>query len=218
MDLIVECLEDEKKRKQYNALLAKADISLCSKELTEDVGIPDFDEEKIRNSIKKEKDVDDEDIDILMKMFREKSVYQQKEKDVKVPSSIFDSVGTNKFSNLLLLILNFIENGNILLVDEIDNRLHYRIARELIQLMNSENNHKSQFIMTAHDIKLLSPLVFRKEQINFIERSKDDVVMYSLGDFDEIRNDSSFKNLYIKDKVGALPRPDLGDVFKQWAN
>lgn len=216
-DLMIACLEDKTKSKLYNALLEKADISLLSRVLTDEIGIPNVDEEALLKKIRNNKEIKSEDIEMILKAIKIKSVYKRGNESKVVPSNIFDSMGTAKFSNLLLLVMDAIENELILFVDEIDNSLHFRITRELIKLMNSDVNKKSQFIMTAHDIKLLTPLLFRKEQINFVERSKDDVEMYSLGDFEEVRNDSSFENLYIKNKVGALPHPDLEEVFAKWA-
>lgn len=217
-DLMIACLEDKKKSNLYNALLEKADVSLLSRVLSDEIGIPNLDEEALLKEIRNEKDIKSEDIEMFLKTMKIKSVYKRGDESKVVPSNIFDSMGTAKFSNLLLLVMDTIENGYILFVDEIDNSLHFRITRELIKLMNSDVNKKSQFIMTAHDIKLLTPLLFRKEQINFVERSKDDVEMYSLGDFEEVRNDSSFENLYIKNKVGALPHPDLEEVFAKWVD
>jgi len=215
-DLMIECLEDKNKSNLYNSLLEKADISLLSRTLTDEIGIPDFDEEALIMEFRKNKDIKSEDVEMLLKVIRIKSVYKHGNESKVVPSNIFDSVGTAKFSNLLLLVMDAIQNELILIVDEIDNSLHFRITRELIKLMNSEKNKKSQFIMSAHDIKLLTPLLFRKEQVNLIERSNEDIEMYSLGDFEEIRNDSSFENLYIKNKVGALPHPDLEEVYSKW--
>jgi hypothetical protein len=209
-------MENETKKSAFNAFLEKADISLVSKELTDEIGIPDFSEEELLKEINKDDQIDKKDIDLILKAIRIKSIYKHGQMKKKVPSEYYDSVGTSKFTNLLLIILSAIENNEIVVIDEIDNSLHFKITRELIKLMNSEINSEAQFIMTAHDIKLLTPLLFRKEQINIIERSKEDVEMYSLGDFEEVRNDASFENLYIKNKVGGLPNPDLSEVLMKW--
>jgi len=216
IDLMIECLENEHKRKLYNNLLKNADISLMGKELTEEIGIPGFDEDAFLKDVSKNDEFDKEDIELLSKSIRVKSIYKHGDLNKKIPADIFDSIGTSKFSNLLLLILNTIEKEEILLIDEIDNSLHFRITRELIKLMNSNMNLKSQFIMSAHDIKLLTPLLFRKEQIYFIERNSDNVDMFSLGDFEDVRNDTNYENLYIKNKIGALPHPDLDEVITKW--
>lgn len=215
IDLIISCLENEKKSKLFNEILSRADISLSGQKITSGIGISTLKDEDIIKEIKSNKDIKDNDIEDLLKTLRIKSIYKRKNIEVEVPT-FYDSIGTNKFSTLLLLIMDCVENGNILFIDEIDNSLHYRLTRELIKLMNSEVNNNAQFIMTAHDIKLLTPLIFRKEQVNFIERTADGVDIFSLGDFPEVRNVTNYENLYTKNSVGALPKPDFDEVIKLW--
>jgi uncharacterized protein len=215
VDLMIACLEDPDKLARYNAMIAKADLSLIRKELTDSTDYPAETEASLLKSMKKDK-MSQKSIEDVMKYLRIKSVYKHGETSKSVPSELFDSVGTSKFSTLLLLVMDAIEHGRIMIIDEIDNSLHFKLTRELITLMNSPMNTGAQFIMSAHDIKLLTPMLFRKEQVNFLERTEDRVEMFSLGDFDEVRNDSSFENLYTKDKVGALPKPDFNEVIKAW--
>jgi uncharacterized protein len=215
IDLMIGCLEDPDKLARYNAMIAKADLSLIRKELSDSTDLMAGKEASLLKSMKRDK-LSQKDIEEVMKYLRIKSVYKHGNTSKSVPSELFDSVGTSKFSTLLLLVMEAIEHGRILIIDEIDNSLHFRLSRELIQMMNADMNKSAQFIMSAHDIKLLTPMLFRKEQINFLDRTENRVEMFSLGDFDEIRNDSSFENLYVKDKVGALPNPDFNEVIKAW--
>ena len=92
---------------------------------------------------------------------------------VAKPSILFDSIGTNKFIVMSMYVINAILNRQILFIDEIDNSLHYKITRALIILMNSSLNNGAQFIMTTHDVKLLSQQLLRKDQINFVIRNEE---------------------------------------------
>ena len=117
---------------------------------------------------------------------------------VAKPSILFDSIGTNKFIVMSMYVINAILNRQILFIDEIDNSLHYKITRALIILMNSNLNNGAQFIMTTHDVKLLSQQLLRKDQINFVIRNEEKVTIVSLDDFKansfkDIRSDSNFE-------------------------
>ncbi len=217
MNLVVEYMKDPDKHELFNSFLSKADVSLTKREITDDYGVEGMTDEDMLKLIRKiRKDTDEKSLETLLKVLKLKSTYRKGNQEISVPSNLFDSIGTNKFANLLLLVMFTIEKGDILFIDELDNSLHYRLARELIKIMNSQANDGAQFIMSAHDIKLLTPLLFRKEQMNFFHRTEDYVEMVSLGDFKEVRNKHKFENLYAKNQIGTLPHPDFDEVLEQW--
>ncbi|MBU1142308.1 MAG: ATP-binding protein [Firmicutes bacterium] len=148
--------------------------------------------------------------------------YYQNElgESVAKPSILFDSIGTNKFIVLSMSIINAILNNKILLIDEIDSSLHYKLTRALVILMNSDVNHQSQFIMSTHDVKLLSPKLFRKDQVNFVIRNKEAVSIVSLDDFKanslkDIRSDSNFEKMYVEERIVDLPDTNISNVIKE---
>jgi len=136
------------------------------------------------------------------------------------PSILFDSVGTNKFIVLSMAIIDALLDDAILLIDEIDSSLHYKLTRALAILMNSSANHASQFIMTTHDVKLLSPKIFRKDQLNFMVRDNDSVSIVSLDNFkantkNDIRSDSNFEKMYIEEKIVELPDTNVSNIIEK---
>lgn len=52
-------------------------------------------------------------------------------------------------------VIDALENGRILVVDELDNSLHFKLVRAIIAMFNNELNTKAQLICTVHDINLL---------------------------------------------------------------
>ncbi len=131
-----------------------------------------------------------------------------------VPSLLFDSVGTKKMASLASFIINSLEQGRILVVDEIDSSLHFKLTRAIFSLFNNELNTKGQLICTAHDVSLLDcKRMFRKEQIWFASKDKEGVYLYSLSDFkadeDGVRGRSDLIEKYKKGLFDALPSPDL---------
>lgn len=118
-----------------------------------------------------------------------------------------ESEGTNKLFALAGIILDTLRTGKILLIDELDARLHPLITRELICLFNSNetNPHNAQLIFTTHDTNLLSSKTFRRDQIWFTEKdNKGATDLYSLVEY-KVGKDASFERDYIIGKYGAIP-------------
>ena len=131
-----------------------------------------------------------------------------------LPSLIFDSTGTKKMAALASYVISALENSRILVVDELDNSLHFRLTRGIIALFNNELNSNAQLIATVHDVSLLDcQKLFRKEQIWFTHKDKENVYLYSLAEFTAekygIRDTSDIIEKYRKGVFGALPEPDL---------
>lgn len=92
-------------------------------------------------------------------------------KGLTVPSLAFDSTGTKKVACLASYVIDSLENGRILVVDELDNSLHFKLVRAIIVMFNNELNTKAQLICTDYDITLLDcQKLFRKEQIWFAHK------------------------------------------------
>ena len=105
----------------------------------------------------------------IMDQIRLVSVYR----GVAVPSVLFDSTGTKKIAALASYIIEGIEQGRILVVDELDSSIHFKLTRAIVAMFNNELNTNAQMIFTVHDINLMDcKKMFRKEQIWFVH--KDD--------------------------------------------
>ena len=142
-----------------------------------------------------------------------KTVHRKYDADDKQTSTVLfdiekhESEGTNKLFALAGIILDTLRTGKILLIDELDARLHPLITRELITLFNSNeiNPRNAQLIFTTHDTNLLSSKTFRKDQIWFTEKdNKGATDLYSLVEY-KVGKDASFERDYIIGKYGAIP-------------
>lgn len=91
-----------------------------------------------------------------------------------VPSIIFDSTGTKKIEALASYVYETVINGKTLIVDELDNGLHFKLSRAILAIFNSFANEKGQLLFTAHDFELIScKHMMRKDQIYFAFRNDD---------------------------------------------
>lgn len=147
--------------------------------------------------------------DKIMDQIRLVSTY----KGVQVPSLLFDSTGTKKIAALASYIIEGIEQGRILVVDELDSSIHFKLIRAIVAMFNNELNKEAQLIFTVHDINLMDcKRMFRKEQIWFVHKDKEGVYVYSLADFtaqEGIRDTTDIMEKYRRGALGALPEPDL---------
>lgn len=124
-----------------------------------------------------------------------------------------ESSGTNKLFDLSGHIVFALMHGNVLIIDELDSKLHPILTQEIIKLFNSPetNPNSAQLIFTTHDTNLLGANLFRRDQIWFTEKNEFEATdLYSLLEFKDIdgksvRNDRSFEADYIRGRYGAIP-------------
>ena len=134
-------------------------------------------------------------------------------KGFRVPSMLFDSTGTKKIAAIASYVIQALEQGRILVVDELDSSIHFKLTRAIVAMFNNGLNTDAQMIFTVHDINLMDcKRLFRKEQIWFVHKDKDGVYVYSLADFTAqqgVRDTTDIMEKYRKGALGALPDPEL---------
>lgn len=131
-----------------------------------------------------------------------------------------ESKGTQKIFSLLGPILDTIQNGKILIIDELDSRIHTLLTIELINFFHTQANTNAQLIFASHDTNLLKKENFRRDQIWFTEKDQfGGTDLYSLVEYKvnqaKVRNDASFEKDYLLGKYGAIPFLGNIDKFKQ---
>jgi AAA15 family ATPase/GTPase len=125
-----------------------------------------------------------------------------------------ESRGTQKIFALLAPVLSALKKSEVLIIDELDSLLHPLMAIAIIGLFNSKitNPKNAQLIFATHDVNLLSNQLFRRDQIWFTEKNRQEATdLYSLVEFD-IDNNASFEQDYIQGRYGAIPF--IGDLSK----
>lgn len=145
----------------------------------------------------------------IMDQIRMVSTY----KGIQVPSMIFDSTGTKKIAAIASYVIEALEQGRILVVDELDSSIHFKLTRDIVAMFNNELNTNAQMIFTVHDINLMDcKRLFRKEQIWFVHKDEDGVYVYSLADFTAqqgVRDTTDVMEKYRRGVLGAVPDPEL---------
>jgi len=119
-----------------------------------------------------------------------------------------ESLGTKKlfaFGALILLALN---NGGVIIIDELDKGLHPLLTKLLINLFNSKKNNpkNAQLIFATHDSTLLDTEIFRRDQICFVDKDyQGGSTFYKLSDIKGVRKDIPIDKWYLSGRFKAIP-------------
>ena len=118
-----------------------------------------------------------------------------------------ESGGTQKLFAMAGPWIDVLQNGYVLLVDELDTSLHPSLLRRLVAMFHDPaiNKHGAQLIFTTHDTNMLDGELFRRDQIWFVEKDRDlQSHLYPLTDFSP-RKQENFERGYLQGRYGALP-------------
>jgi AAA15 family ATPase/GTPase len=125
-----------------------------------------------------------------------------------------ESAGTKKVFELSGPILWALANGGVLVIDEIEAKMHPILTLSIIRMFLSRetNPHQSQIIFATHDTNLLSYSSLRRDQIYFAEKNSwESTEIYSLSDFKYMgdasaeRPDKDKEKRYLEGRYGAIP-------------
>lgn len=119
----------------------------------------------------------------------------------------FHSEGTIRLLCYLGYILAALDKGKVILIDEIDSKLHFLVADYLIKMFNSidKNPHNAQLICTAHNVMLMDEDL-RRDQIYFTSKDMYGVsTLVSLADYKGVRKNDLFSKKYLAGFYSKLP-------------
>jgi hypothetical protein len=126
-----------------------------------------------------------------------------------------ESNGTKTLFRLGVPILAAMDQGAVLLVDELEASLHPALARQIVRQFNdpATNPRNAQLIFTTHDTNLLGTTdgdpVLRRDQVWLTEKDGEGAtVLYPLTDF-KPRKAENLERGYLQGRYGAIPF--LGD-------
>lgn len=136
---------------------------------------------------------------------------------LKHNKSIFDfsfneeSDGTKRLFDLIDMLMSK-EKDVLFVVDELERSLHPKLTEHFLKLfMEAHKDDRVQLIFTTHEDTIMDQELFRRDEIWFVERDKENASnIYSLDRFKE-RYDKKLSKAYLDGRYGAIP------VFKQFS-
>ncbi len=119
-----------------------------------------------------------------------------------------ESFGTKKLFAIGGLILDALNDGSVIIIDELDKGLHPILTKLLINLFNSKKNNpnNAQLIFATHDSSLLDLEMLRRDQICFVDKVYEEYsVLYKLSDIKGVRKDIPIDKWYLSGRFKAVP-------------
>ncbi len=115
-----------------------------------------------------------------------------------------ESDGTLRMVDLFPMINELLGNPSVYVIDEIERSLHAKMVYSIFEQFLKSSLH-NQLIATTHETQLLTQLLFRKDEIWFVNKNEDGSSnLYSMEQF-KIRFDKEIRKDYLTGIFGALP-------------
>lgn len=119
-----------------------------------------------------------------------------------------ESSGTRNLLFLAGPVLDILQKGCVLVVDELDTSLHSLLVHELVRLFhrNEINQGDAQLIFSTHDTSLLgAPDLLRRDQIWLVEKDVQQASMLvALSEFSPRKNEALERG-YLMGRYGGIP-------------
>lgn len=124
-----------------------------------------------------------------------------------------ESDGTKKMFASLPLLMIALAQGRMVLIDELDAKLHPKLLRYIISLFTNRETNKrgAQLIFTSHDMSTMKNDVFRRDEIWFAaldrEHSSELYSLYEIRKEDgkRINHTAAYDKQYLEGRYGADP-------------
>jgi len=214
----VDIISDIEQREQLMDIIRKADLSiediLVSEENTNvlDGSIPFVYNNSRKRLVRELKSVS---LRAIHNRYKDGRLFDTVEMDFDEE----ESDGTRKFFALIGPVLYCLNEGSILVADEMEAKMHPLLTRMIVRLFHSPktNSKNAQLIFATHDTNLLQNTKFRRDQIWFTEKTRQQSTdLYSLAEIKlpsgKIRKDASYEKDYFRGRYGAVPY--LGEFEK----
>lgn len=120
-----------------------------------------------------------------------------------------ESEGTQKITELLGVIFLILWGGRLLVIDELDAKLHPLLTRAIVQLFTNPeiNAYGAQLVFTTHDTNQLHLDYVRRDEIWFTEKSPVEATeLYSHIEFKDFDPSMDITEQYVNGRYGAIPR------------
>ncbi|GAA6208808.1 ATP/GTP-binding protein [Cognatishimia sp. WU-CL00825] len=118
-----------------------------------------------------------------------------------------ESDGTQAMFGMAGPIIDVLEDGDTLLIDELSNSLHPLALKGLVGVFHDkrQNPKGAQLIFSSHETSIISKSFMHKDQIWFIHRpDAQNTELTPLSDF-KVREVEAFQRAYLGGKFGAIP-------------
>lgn len=213
--LTAEMLEREGANEQVLSLLREADLGITGamkREVDPEI------RERLQRAIDvlegNEGDVEGGEMSIEFEDFELRLKHKAGPRDVELRPDE-ESRGTLVWFGMIGPVIEALQDGSVLLADELDASLHPTLVHALVRLFQSKrsNPRRAQFIFNSHDVTLMGDSAnhpLNRDQIWFSEKDEaGGTHLYPLTDLDPRRAEALARR-YLDGRYGATPIVSLG--------
>lgn len=202
--ILSDKVDDDKLKKMVVSIIQAADTGIV------DVFTHELDTSKLPLS----EEMSEEEKNKFLEVFKKriKTVHVLYENGVEIGKTIFDlseeSTGTMKLVGLAGIVAQALEDGSVIVMDELDKNLHPLLTRMIIGLFHNPhfNRKNAQLILSTHDISLIDVTLFRRDQIMFIDKDvSGKSSVKRLSDFTGISRVKQLDKWYMAGMFNAVP-------------
>lgn len=117
-----------------------------------------------------------------------------------------ESEGTRSALALLTVVLPVLEQGGVIVYDQLDSDLHPHMLTSVLELFadRHSNPKAAQIIFTCHTVEILR--ILQKSQIVLVEKDKLESQAWRLDSVEGVRSDENRVAKYLAGAYGAVPR------------
>ena len=202
----------EEEKSSIKKLLNAADTGI------EDLEIVEFQEGRLKKQLtKKSKETINDNSKVLKGLFSLHSRYDEKGvfyDKISVPFGEWESEGTGKLLSIGALVLEALNNGRTLIIDEFDARFHSNLTLKILELFHDKdsNPRNAQLIIVTHDTGLLRRAKLRRDQNCFVNKDYYGLSsIRTLIEYKGVRKDASYEKEYLSGNYSAVPSLDKID-------
>lgn len=148
----------------------------------------------------------------LLRRMRFVRSFQNKPVEYKLDQ---ESAGTQHWFSLIGPVLEVLDNGGILLHDDIETSLHPKLLKSVVELFQDPhtNPRGAQLIFTSHDVSLLNHL--NRDEVWLTEKDESgSTELVALAEYGggRVRKSANLERAYMQGRFGALPSIDQATV------
>ncbi len=203
--LTEETCTDERIRK-YVKVLQYADPTL------QDIHIA-FNEEKVERQKMNVPDLEDRELVVKSVQVAVESTHKiydagKEVSSCQLPFMQIESNGTIKLFGILPVIFDVLEQGGVLVIDEIENGLHPFVVKQIVNLFlsNDTNPLHAQLICTSHSRELIETKV-RRDQVWIVSKAREGIsTITRVSDIPGMRAYESNGYKYLETAFGGIPQ------------
>lgn len=119
----------------------------------------------------------------------------------------YESTGTQTLFACIGFILEAIDKGKLLVIDDVDSSLHPMVTRFIVGLFHDPavSKNDAQLWVTTHDTSLLDTDLLRRDQFWFVDKDERQAsVLVPLTDFSPRKNEALERG-YLRGRYGGVP-------------